>query len=131
MKKTFITVMILITTLLMMCSFASYAAGYSYTLDNLTVASESISVSVKNESDAEMSATVYIAIYDEYHALLNVKSQAIEIAEGESTTVTKEFSTNNAVTAKAFVRKGTFESCGKYVYKTIFNEGDIEFGGDI
>lgn len=114
-----------------MCTFCASAADYQYSVGKPSINTESISVSVKNEADSVGAATIYIALYDEYNTLLGVKSQALELEVGESTTVTKPFSANPGVSAKTFVWKNLLTPFSKYTYKTTENNEKIEFGGDI
>lgn len=130
MKKRIVCIALL-AVMLLMCTSVAFALEYEYTLSNLSVSTNSVSVDVKNVSDDGLSARVYIAIYDEYNMLTGLQSQPVELAVGESTTVTKEFFTNSATTIKAIVIKDAFVPCGKNIYKTTLNEGNIEFGGDL
>lgn len=130
MKKKLISAAVL-SAAMTMCTLCASAADYAYAVGKPSVSTESISVSVKNESDSASEATIYIAMYDEYNTLLGVKSQKLELEVGESTTITKPFSANAGVSAKAFVWKNMLTPFSKYSYKTTENNEKIEFGGDI
>lgn len=130
MKKVF-ALLIAILIFALSCSSIAFADGYSYEINSFCVESESISFEVKNISDEDASATVYIVLYDEYNMILNMKSVPVNVTVGSVETISEPFMTNEAVTAKVFAWKGALSPCSKTVYKTSVNNGDIEFGGDI
>ncbi len=130
MKKCFSALLIICILMSVFCTGA-FANGHDFELSALGATSTNVNVTIKNISQSQADALLYIAAYDEYGAILGIVCKNISLAPGTGEIVSEVLCVNKAYKLKAFVWSGTCSPISHVIYKTTASEGDIEFGGDI
>ena len=131
MKKSFLA-LLLVFLLSFTIMGSSYAEDFDYKLSDLNVASSSISLRVEKLSDSSDTATLFVAMYNEYDFIIGLVCVPLDMSQGESQVIAGPYGdTNSGTTVKAFVWSGICTPRSKVLYKTTKIEGGIEFGGEI